>query len=86
MRLTWHISHRLKCLEDLVPSSAVMEVLSPRLKIKDVLELEAVHTIVSYHQPGDHICRGGPYCLKKLTTADKEELHALLEICSKELV
>ena len=82
VRLTYHISKKLHCLQDLVPTSARMEALSPRLKLDDALELEAVRTVVSFHSARNKaVSRGGPYCLKHLSRADQDELSALSEIC-----
>lgn len=82
VRLKWHISQKLSCLQDLVPNSAKIEWLSPRLKLADVLELEAVRTVVSYHSARKNVMsRGGPYCLKNLGRADQNELSALSEVC-----
>ena len=57
VRGAWHISHRLRCLEDLVPSSVVLDVLSPRCQLDDALALEAVHTVMAYSH--DSRARGG---------------------------
>jgi hypothetical protein len=79
LRVTWHLSKRLRCLEGLIGKTAKAEVLSNRLPLSEALALEAAHTVVA-HQ-ADPTSRGGPYCLKRLHDKDEQELKDLAEIC-----
>jgi hypothetical protein len=79
LRVTWHLSKRLRCLEGLIGKTAKAEVLSNRLPLSEALAFEAAHTVVA-HQ-ADPTSRGGPYCLKRLHDKDEQELKDLAEIC-----
>ena len=65
----------MRCLANLDARTARVEVLSQRLGLEEALQRELCHTVIRWQQ--NSAAGGGPYCLERLPTSDREELEAL---------